>query len=238
MACPETKPEETILTGCQDDCVKDCTNAEIAIPVPDEDDKLTSLAELDVVTEESADGKGVFDIYMRAGSAQLTEQYDKGRIKGADFAKSYVAMMELMMTQANQFVLASYTAKLDAEAKILLFPYQALAMKYDAALKEAEAKGAAAKNSLVCTQVAELRINGAKDRDLKTSQIGVQAAQKELYCRQKIGFDDKKKNDDLKIIMDSWAVQATEMNDAGTSIINLLDVNGNGTLNNTLTGKL
>ncbi|RLA64405.1 MAG: hypothetical protein DRQ78_06070 [Epsilonproteobacteria bacterium] len=209
----------------------------VVVPTPELGDKITAPV-LGVVTEEVVTGKGVFDIYMRAAKAQLDEEYKKTRIKGADYAIACVQLIDKMMMQANQFVISEFSTKLDAQMKTQMFPYQMASLRYDTALKEATVGEMMAKSELTCTQTTELVMNGAKDRDLKTSQIAVQGAQKDLYVRQTKGFDDKRDNDNLKIVTDSWAVQATEMNEAGTSIMNILDVNGNGTLNNKLTSVL
>lgn len=209
----------------------------VKIPVPEDGDKITSPV-MGVVTEEVVTGKGVFDVYMRAAKAQLDEEYKKTRIKGADYAMACVQLIDKMMMQANQYVIGEFTTKLDADMKIQMFPYQMATLRYDTALKEAMVGEMMAKSQLTCTQTTELVMNGEKDRALKTSQIAVQDAQKKLYERQTKGFDDKRDNDNLKIVTDSWAVQATEMNEAGTSIMNILDVNGNGTLNTKLTNVL
>ncbi len=218
----------------------DCSSCLPTVTIPDVDPKDTlDDIKIGIVTEEVVSGKGVFDIYMRAAKAQLDEEYNKTRIKGADYALAITKLIESMMAQANQFVIAEYAAKLDAQMKILMFPYQMASLKYDTALKEASVQEMMAKANLTCTQGMELIMNGEKDRQLKTSQIDVQCAQKELYWRQKTGFDDKRDNDNLKIVTDSWAVQATEMNDSGVaSAMSILYPNSTGTLNQKLTSVL
>jgi len=149
-----------------------------------------------------------------------------------------VQLIDKMMSQANQFVLAEFNMKLESQMKVQMFPYQMASLRYETALKQVSVAELMAKTELTCTQTTELVMNGEKDRALKSSQIAVQGAQKLLYERQTIGFDDKRDNDNLKIVTDSWAVQATEMNEAGTSMMNILDVNGNLTLNKVLTSVL
>jgi len=222
-------------TNCDTSC-ETCSTGDVAIPTPNPDDKLTDPGTIGFVTEEAIDGKGVFDSLMRAGSNQLMTQYEAGRIKGKEFADAYLSMMELMMTQANAFVIQSYTAKLDAESKFKMFPYNALSMIYDAAIKEAQAREMDIKNKLVCTQINELVLNGSQDRALKASQIEVQDAQRDLYVRQTTGFNDKRNNDNLKVVMDSWAVQAVELPDDSPALIDFLEVNGSkGAINTVLT---
>ncbi len=347
------------------DCTDECGTClpKPVIPKPDPSATQPTFGQLGIVTEETLNGKGVFDSYMRAGSVHLQDQYDKSRIKGADYAKAYSQMVELMMTQANQYVLTEYQSQIDRAIQIDLFHLTKFSLEYDVALKEMQVSETMAKTSLVCaqesellkngtvdrelkekqileteartkltntqeselvkngvldrqikdeqilelqaktsltitqedeliknglidrelkanqvletiertkltatqenemrtnglvdrrmkekqileieaktalvtTQESELILNGVKDRDLKTSQIAVQGAQKLLYERQTVGFDDKRDNDNLKIVTDAWSVQATEMNPAGTgSEMAILYPNTNGTLNGVL----
>lgn len=198
--------------GCESD---------LTLPVIPPEDELDGITPLDV-TEEAITGAGVFDVYMRAGMAQLDTQWTKGRIKGADYAKAYIANTQLMMTQANQFVIAEF----EAEMKAKMFGYQLAAIKYDALIKESQAKESQAKVDLLCQQIAELKANGAVERSLKQSQIQTQAKQAELYDRQIQGYNEKNANDNAKTLFDAWAVQAVEEPDPLTYMVGPLTVGG------------
>ncbi|MHA2023480.1 MAG: hypothetical protein ACTSWQ_07440 [Candidatus Thorarchaeota archaeon] len=187
----------------------DCGPYTVTIPTVDPNDKITAPT-IGTVTEELVAGAGVFDVYMRAGSNQLKEQYDAGRIKGAEYAQAYIAMMQLMMTEANKFVLTAF----DAEMKAKMFDYQMLGVRYDAALKEAQNKEIKYKTDLLCQQVAELKENGKVERELKVSQKQTQIQQANLYNRQIAGYNEKNKNENAKMLLDAWAVQAVEEPDA------------------------
>ena len=158
------------------------------------------------VTTETIDGTGVFDIYMRAGMNQLMTQYDAGRIKGSDFAQAYVAQIELMMTEANKFVIGL----VQAEVALAMFDQQYLGAAYDALVKEHSVHKTKAETDLLCQQVAELKANGRVERELKKAQKQTQIKQADLYTRQITSFKEKTSLDSSKILFDAWAVQAVE----------------------------
>ncbi len=202
-------------TECGIDCLTSDSSFEVSgscgvknLPLPDLDKLDIDIPEvsIDDVTTEELDGTGAFDVYMRAGNNQLREQYDKGRIKGAEYAASYIKMMELMMTQANMFVLK----KFETEMAAALLPYQVYTAQYEAALKEQQAKKMMYEVDLICAQIAELKANGASERRVKASQTQTQVEQAKLYKRQVKGFDDKAAMDSGATLLDTWAVQAVE----------------------------
>lgn len=69
-----------------------------AIPAP-------SALTLDQLTEGSIEGNGVFDKIMKAYDAHLKEQYQRNRITGDAYAKTYSALVESAMGAAVQFLL-------------------------------------------------------------------------------------------------------------------------------------
>jgi len=73
-------------------------------------------------------------------------------------------------------------------------------------------------------QREEMKENGKMDRTLKRAQKQVQEQQAGLYERQSRGFDDKVRMDALKIVMDSWAVQNTEIDDNNRPLDDLTPV--------------
>ena len=61
---------------------------------------------IDTITDGEVTGPGAFDALMRGAKAHLTFEYEAGRITGAEYTKAYIAMVELAMTNATQFMLA------------------------------------------------------------------------------------------------------------------------------------
>jgi len=58
------------------------------------------------ITSQAVGGTGVFDVMMSTLSAHIKSEYQANRITGAEYAKSYVALTQLAMGSAVQFVLA------------------------------------------------------------------------------------------------------------------------------------
>lgn len=57
------------------------------------------------LTSREVGGTGVFDALMESVSKHLKEEYDAGRITGAEYTKSYIAATEASMASATQFLL-------------------------------------------------------------------------------------------------------------------------------------
>ena len=60
---------------------------------------------LEDLTTKTVDGSGVFDALMTSFGAHLRNEYEKGRIAGADYTKTYIALSESAMSQAVAFLL-------------------------------------------------------------------------------------------------------------------------------------
>ena len=159
------------------------------------------------VTTEVINGTGAFDVFMRAGSNQLQSQYEAGRIKGAEYAQAYIAMMQLMMEQANMFVIK----KFEAETAGAMFHAQYMTAAFGALTAEYQANKMIADAYLTSIQACELPLNGSQDRILKAEQAKAQAKTVDLYDRQIEGFTEKNTEGILKIVMDSWAAQGVEI---------------------------
>lgn len=69
------------------------------------------------VTTGVVDGAGVFDKLMSATKAHLQEEYNKQRIRGADYALLYTNALQTVMGQSIQFVLQKQIS--DKQAEVL-----------------------------------------------------------------------------------------------------------------------
>lgn len=83
--------------------------------LPVDDPSLDDIPALTVeeLTTKSVDGTGVFDVLMGAVNAQLTEQHQKGRITGGDFAKVYMGSLTAVLQFGTQFLLSRDRARLE-----------------------------------------------------------------------------------------------------------------------------
>ena len=79
------------------------------------------------LTSGTIDGSGTFDVLMKGFKAHLKEEYEKGRITGAEYTKSYTALVEAAMSNAVQFLLgkdASYWNAVQAQIQARLAEVQ------------------------------------------------------------------------------------------------------------------
>ena len=216
--CPPESIEDEIVSSKL--CIHNIGSVDIG-DLPDLPTDVTppDAPTIDDITEVLLTGNGAFDVFMRAGSAQLQSQYDAGRIKGADFANAYIQMMQLMMTNATQFVIKKFEVEMAGE----MFKVQYLKGAYDAITAEYTANKMMADAHLTKVQACELPLNSAADRILKAEQAKAQAKSVDLYDRQIKGFDDKNQEGIFKIIMDAWAAQGVEItaNQAESVLANL-----------------
>lgn len=100
----------------------DLNTPEFQIPV---DEELILPAQIgnEQLTTRTIGGDGTFDAIMESIKTHLTEEFDKGRITGENFSKSYTALTEAALGNAVQFLLQrdqaywqAITAQLNARA--------------------------------------------------------------------------------------------------------------------------
>lgn len=93
-------------------------------------------------TQGTVDGTGTFDVMMQGVKAQLKEEFDKGRITGAEYTKAYVSLVQVVMQNSTQFLLGrdqaywqsvtAQTAAITARVNLELAKYQALTAQIQA----------------------------------------------------------------------------------------------------------
>jgi hypothetical protein len=90
----------------------DVTGELYQIPATDTDDMYQVVQEPsnEDMTSGAVDGTGTFDVLMNSINAHLKDQYDRGRITGAEYTKAYIALTQSAMTTAAQFVLSKQQA--------------------------------------------------------------------------------------------------------------------------------
>jgi len=173
------------------------------------------------------DGVGVFDKLMNTIELRLDEQYNNGRIKGADYATVYLGALQSTLQQSIAFLLQKEVTAMqlvEAEAKIAkelgytlsrdsdgdpsidtntgtgLLDEQIIQMKKENDLKEAQITKIYADTALVDQQqVTEL----AQTSD---AAAGIQKAKQDLIAAQELGFKTDTKQKLLKQMLDGYAV--------------------------------
>ena len=98
-----------------------------------------TIIPLTELTTAELKGTGVFDTLMQATKVHLESEYQKGRIKGTEYATVYLGSLESTLRAALEFLLQRQRAALEAELlgqKILVA--QAEVKKAEAAVRIAE----------------------------------------------------------------------------------------------------
>ena len=121
----------------------------LKLPTGSNNEMYASILRLNVsdLTQEKVGGTGAFDALMTSVKAHLREEYEKGRITGAEYTKAYAELVTASMTHATQFVLGkdqvywtsqlsqiqAVTARLQMESERV----KLAALKFDALTSEA-----------------------------------------------------------------------------------------------------
>lgn len=64
---------------------------------------------------EGKDGVGVFDVLMRSVNTHIQGEYSSGRISGPEYSQVYLGVVQTVLQQAIQFVLAKPRAELESD---------------------------------------------------------------------------------------------------------------------------
>ena len=97
--------------------------------------------DIEQLTTKQVDGTGVFDALMTAMNAQMTAQFEKGRITGGDYAKVYLGAIQSAMQFGLQFLLskdAQYLQNLQLQAQVQLAQAQKVRAEADIQLARAQ----------------------------------------------------------------------------------------------------
>ncbi len=164
-------------------------------------------------------GTGTFDVLMKSFSTHLKEEFDKGRITGADYTRAYIAMTEAAMSGAVQFLLGrdqafwvaqraqidAYTAKVQLETAKVQYATvrgEAINQKINYALTKIKLSNesiafSTAKYQLSNILPAELtKLNAEKDNVV--AQTAVNTGQASLVGSQKLLVDTQKSTETNK----------------------------------------
>lgn len=96
----------------------------------------------DSLTEGCIAGEGTFDQVMKALKDHLTDEFEAGRITGAEYTKAYIAMMQTALQCSVQYLLgrdAAYYQALGAQAQALTMNIGAYTAKVQLAIAQAQA---------------------------------------------------------------------------------------------------
>lgn len=154
------------------------------VPVPN-----ITLADL---TTAKLDGTGSFDVLMAAVQLHVQREYDKGRIKGQDYAQVYLTALQYAQANAVQFLLGKDEAAAKANlvnAQIKYTELQGDLLVLQGKLVQLEIDREVLNKELITAQVAKLKaetINVVTENDSLIAQQCLLKAQYDLTMVQKL----------------------------------------------------
>lgn len=127
------------------------------------------------LTSGDLTGNGVFDELMRGTKAHIQDEYEKGRIKGSEYATVYLGALEAVMNQSLQFLLQQQ--RVDAEARLMEAQIQTEALNQDRIAQQtsnlqAEALNIPKQGALLDAQVA---VQGQQKLNLQSEKLQTEA---------------------------------------------------------------
>ena len=191
----------------------------MSTPTPYENVDIT----LPEFTEAILDGSGVFDVLMRSTKAHLEEEYQKNRIKGAEYATVYLGAMQYVMQTSLELLLQKRRAALEAallEEKIITEKKQQCKLDAEFDLLQANVLKAAAESELLAQKLATER---AQISTMGVDTDSVIGRQKALYHAQTDGFKRDAEQKAAKILADSWGVRRSTDEGEQANATNMLD---------------
>jgi len=171
--------------------------------------------------EEDFDEKNIgkiFKIIMDEARRELDIEYNRDRIKGAD----YTAQIAEDIREAMKASVMSGLGMGKLEAETILSRKQVLktiaetsfiCTQESEAVLTGNAQRAKIKEEtrLIKVQAEELRLNGISKRAVEAKEIELKEQMKLLYKAQADGFDDKGSNEAARTVSNMWSVFASEV---------------------------
>ena len=171
--------------------------------------------------EEDFDEKNIgkiFKIIMDEARRELDIEYNRDRIKGAD----YTAQIAEDIREAMKASVMSGLGMGKLEAETILSRKQVLktiaetsfiCTQESEAVLTGNAQRAKIKEEtrLIKVQAEELKLNGISKRAVEAKEIELKEQMKLLYKAQADGFDDKGSNEAARTVSNMWSVFASEV---------------------------
>lgn len=143
-------------------------------------------------------GTGVFDKLMVSLKAHLQEEFIAGRIIGGEYTKAYIALVQVAVPNAVQFLLnrdQTYWAAVTAQKNVASTQYT-----LDNILP--------AQLTLIKEQGEVQRAQTLDTRSDTTPVAGSVKSQKDLYAQQVVSYQRSSEVNAAKIFIDSWVADS------------------------------
>ena len=177
--------------------------------------------ELEDLTERRVGGDGSVDALMEFASAHLKEEFEKGRITGAEYTKAYTSIMTAAMQTGLQFLLqrdavrwAGITAQIQALAtRVNLETSKAQFIATKASARATEAQYAnqvidlSIKDSNYCLIQEQIEAARAQTMETRTDGSPVRGSvgkQKDLYTQQITSYQRSSEINAAQMFKDAW----------------------------------
>ena len=182
-------------------------------------------ATLDIsdLTVKQIDGSGAMDAILKSSSVHLKEEFDKGRITGAEYSKAYTAIVSVGIQTGLQFVLQKDVTKwsaITAQLQAITAKVQLEIVKANYIRQKAEALTAKAQYAAATMQLANLDAQYCLLLEQKNQAV----AQTALTNQQKTNLAAEALNipkqgallDSQKTMVDKQVIGQEKANDTAT----------------------
>lgn len=204
----------------------DLTDSSLSIPqsVIDALGKAPNSLNTNDLTTRTINGGGVFDAIMQAVKVHLLEEYEKGRITGAEYTKAYSSIVGVAIQSAVQFCLNRDKAYWDAigaqinavtanigtntaKVQLAIAKAQAHQNKAQYALTVLKLGTEDAQFALVRENFEAVRGQTCDKRTDGTVIVGAMGKQKDLYNQQIDSYKRDAETKAGKLFTDAWITQ-------------------------------
>lgn len=180
------------------------------------------------ITVRKVGGSGIFDAFMESYSVHIKEEYDEGRITGAEYTKAYVALAQAAMQFAVQFALGkdqAYWNAISAQVNAQLGAIGAYVNTANAKVQLAIAKSQVHQNKAQYAATVEqlaiadaqyanaleqMEATRAQTLDRRTDGVVVVGSigkQKDLYSKQIWAYEREAEYKAAQIWSNAWISQ-------------------------------
>lgn len=194
----------------------DLSGPEWDLPIDLDGDMFKSVDRVTIDQLTNPDKTGAFDVIASSIKELIRDEYDKGRITGSDYSKSFTALLDVALTNATQFLLQKDIAHWQTQ-KGLFEAWQTRAevelVKHNIALAQMQQLNqqiefANGKMQMMvlkenyCTAIANRDVTIPKQAELTDTQIA-------LYEQQIISYKRDAEVKAARIFTDAWITMKT-----------------------------
>lgn len=234
--CVATNLFNTMISGTEFDIPEiDMSGPEFQMPGGVTNSLYQDIPRLDndMLTTRNPGGTGTFDWVMRSIKMHLEEEFQKGRITGADYTNAYITLTQAALTTAVSYLVQrdqAYWAAVNGQFQAINAQVALATGKMNYAVQRAQARAQqgnfaltkmklATESQTFCNLIAQhgvleeqTEVQRAQTLDIRTDGsiiTGVLGKQKELIAQQITSYMRDAEVKAAKLFSDGWVVQKT-----------------------------